>query len=274
MSTIQYNPNHQDFDAISKSYEKTSIIQVSSASMLFSLLTIKENDDVLDIGCGTGKLTKKIYDISQGNVVGIDASLGMINEAKKNYGEYIRFENVLVENITFENEFDVIFSNAAFHWIKNYKLAIQNCFTSLRKNGIIGIQIPATDIFSPNYAEALEEINKLDIIKNKFSKFKNPWFYFNSADEYSNLFADKGFEIILSKIQAVETYYTPEDVYTIFCSGAKAAYLNKVNYDCRIDSDYIQAFLENIKKAFVKQAIHNGKLKLIFNRLFLIAKKP
>jgi SAM-dependent methyltransferase len=75
-----------DFSQIAGKYEKTSLVQNSASDELFYLLGIKESDDVLDLGCGTGHLTKRIREMTKGNVVGIDSSQGMIEEARRNYG--------------------------------------------------------------------------------------------------------------------------------------------------------------------------------------------
>lgn len=61
-----------DFSEISTFYDKHSSIQKSAGEMLLELLRITENDDVLDLGCGTGTLTRKIREITRGRVVGVD----------------------------------------------------------------------------------------------------------------------------------------------------------------------------------------------------------
>jgi len=59
---------NQDFTEISKRYRETSIIQNSAAEILFALLDIKENEAILDVGCGTGNLTIKLVDKSKGYI--------------------------------------------------------------------------------------------------------------------------------------------------------------------------------------------------------------
>lgn len=69
------------FSKIASKYEELSLVQKSAGDMLIALLEITKDDDVLDIVCGTGHLTKKIREITKGMVVGIDSSEGMIREA-------------------------------------------------------------------------------------------------------------------------------------------------------------------------------------------------
>jgi trans-aconitate 2-methyltransferase len=49
-----------EFSEIAKRYRETSLVQQSAAETLFRLLAIGGSEDVLDVGCGTGNLTKKI----------------------------------------------------------------------------------------------------------------------------------------------------------------------------------------------------------------------
>jgi 2-polyprenyl-3-methyl-5-hydroxy-6-metoxy-1,4-benzoquinol methylase len=72
---------------------------------------------ILDVGCGTGELTKKLAPFSK-EIIGIDVSENMINEAKKRNGdEKIKYIKISVEKYLEETEkqFDVIISIAALH---------------------------------------------------------------------------------------------------------------------------------------------------------------
>ncbi len=73
--------NGVDFSKIATKYEGYSSVQKSAAEILLNLLKIGNTDDVLDLGCGVGSLTRKIKEITNGKVVGIDPSEGMIKEA-------------------------------------------------------------------------------------------------------------------------------------------------------------------------------------------------
>ena len=94
-----------------------------------------------------------------------------------------------------------------------------------------------------------------------------------TADEYKQLFEDKGFHVVFSRIENIKTRYTPVEVFQIFSSGAIAGYLNQECYDIKIDEDYRERFKQIVRDAFVRQAGSEGIVELIFNRLFLVAVK-
>ncbi len=66
-------------------YARTSDLQASVAKELISDLAIRPDENVLDLGCGLGNLTMDIAAIaSGGDVLGLDTSPSMIEQAKLN----------------------------------------------------------------------------------------------------------------------------------------------------------------------------------------------
>jgi ubiquinone/menaquinone biosynthesis C-methylase UbiE len=266
--------NKIDFSKIATEYEEYATVQKSASDILLKLLKIRDNDDVLDLGCGTGRLTRKIRNLTNGKVVGIDPSEGMIRKAtEKSKGLDIIYEVKSAENMDYNESFDVIFCNSAFQWFKDPERAIKNCYKALRKNGRIGIQAPAKKLYCPNFIEAIEMVRSDERTKETFAHFKEPWFLLETAEEYKSLFEKCGFKVMFSKIETITTEHTPEEVFRIFSSGAIAGYLNQDYYDVKLTEDYISAFQEIVKKAFEQQSDEKGIVKLKFNRIFLTAIK-
>ncbi len=263
-----------DFSQIAERYERYSSVQKSAAEILLRLLEIKDTDDVLDLGCGSGNLTRKIRTMTNAKVVGIDPSDGMIREAReKSKGIDITFEVRHAEDINYKEWFDVLFSNSAFQWFRDQRKVIERCYAALRRNGRIGIQTPAGKIYSPNFVEAVEKVIQDTKTKDIFARFNSPWFFMETTDEYKHLFEDKGFRVVFSRIERIKTQYTPAEVFRIFSSGAIAGYLNQDCYDIKIDEEYRERFKQIIRDTFVRQAGSDGKVELVFNRLFLVAVK-
>ncbi|MBR9982364.1 MAG: methyltransferase domain-containing protein [Desulfatitalea sp.] len=91
---------------------------------LLSLLDPAVSDRILDLGCGTGVLTRMIADqldaAENGECVGIDAAAKMIIVArKKRATDTCRFEVMAAEALDFEDtSFDAVVSSLFFHHVQ------------------------------------------------------------------------------------------------------------------------------------------------------------
>lgn len=90
---------------------------------------------ILDLGCGTGMLTARLFSLGN-RVVGVDSSHSMIEKAKEQFPN-IEFNVCNALDLPFEKEFDVIFSNAVFHWIDDHDLLLKNIHKSLTDGGLL-----------------------------------------------------------------------------------------------------------------------------------------
>lgn len=263
-----------DFSKIAAKYEDYSLVQKSAGEVLLRLLGIRDNDDVLDLGCGVGNFTRKIREISKGKIVGIDPSEGMIRAAKeKNRGMDITFEIKSAEEMNYQDCFDIIFCNSSFQWFKEPQKAVENCCTALRPGGKIGIQSPAKKVYSPNFIAAVEKVKENPRTRDIFAHYKEPWFFLETSDEYKNLLERSGFKVVFSKIECIKTKHTAEEVFEIFSSGAMAGYLNQDFYTVEIHKDYTDTFKKIVKDTFGQQADNQNEVELVFNRILLVARK-
>ena len=99
-----------DFSEIAREYDRRALLQASAGERLLALVEVKPSDDVLVIGCGTGKLTAKLRQFTGGRVAGIDSEPEMIRQAKAGYHDTgITFECLNAEEMAYKEEFDLIF---------------------------------------------------------------------------------------------------------------------------------------------------------------------
>lgn len=100
----------------SETYKANAAYVPALGGAVLELLNPHPGERILDIGCGDGTLTERI--VRAGAVViGVDASEVMVAEARAR-GLDARW--VDAERLTFEREFDAVFSNAALHWVRNH----------------------------------------------------------------------------------------------------------------------------------------------------------
>jgi trans-aconitate methyltransferase len=103
------------------------------ATDLLELLAPKKDEQILDVGCGTGHLTAKIA-ASGAHATGIDLSLDMVAQARSEHPA-IRFEVADIRQVKYSSEFDAVFSNATLHWITNPEPAIVSIASALHHHG-------------------------------------------------------------------------------------------------------------------------------------------
>jgi trans-aconitate methyltransferase len=96
-------------------YECSSQFVWKFGGDVLSLLKPQPGERILDVGCGTGHLTADIA-AAGALTLGIDASPGMIAQARQNFPK-LQFQ--LVDAAEFQSEpvYDAVFSNAALHWM-------------------------------------------------------------------------------------------------------------------------------------------------------------
>lgn len=262
-----------NFSTISARYEQDSLIQKSAAEKLLGLLDVGEGDDVLDLGCGTGFLSRKIHGLTRGRVVGIDPSEGMIREARQAGLQRVAHEVMTAEELRYETEFDVIFCNSAFQWFTDPTTAARNCFVALRSGGRIGIQAPARQVYCPNFVNAIESVARHPLTRETFATFCPPWFFLETAGEYAAIFSEAGFRVPFARIEELKTLHPLDEVITIFESGAAVGYLNQAYYASAIDEEYRTGFRRVVRDAFAAQVADHGLVELMFNRIYLVGVK-
>ncbi len=263
-----------DFAKIAERYEQDSLIQKSSAEKLIGLLDIQRKEDILDLGCGTGSLSRKLRALTDGRVAGVDPSAGMIREAEANRGGLnISFAVKSAEQLDYHDAFSVVFCNSAIQWFPDLEKALKNCYQALRIGGRMGIQAPAMQKYCPNFLAAIDAVAKDPRTAKVFVGFRPPWLFLDTADEYASMFMQAGFTVPFAKIETVCTLHFFDEVMTIFESGAAAGYLNQEYYSTPVDEAYAKAFREVVKGSFQRQANAQGKVELAFNRIYLMAVK-
>ena len=265
-----------NFDNKASIYEQNALVQKSASEVLLGLMSIREDEDVLDLGCGSGRTTREIALLTKGLVLGTDISEGMIDEAihKTDGQANVRYLVKDAEYLGFIDKFDVIYCNSTFQWFSNPEKVLKQCFTALKADGRMGIQAPATSMYCPNFVAAIEKVRIYPATKATFGFFKNPWMFLESEEEYRKLFERCGFEVVKCKIIEESNRYTLDQVFGIYQSGAENGYLNQSFYTVPLMDEYVETFRCLIKKGFKEQADESGMVDLKFNRIYLVAKKP
>ena len=198
------------FEFDGEKYKQASKHQKEWGSKLISGININGNETILDLGCGDGILTEQLSTlVPNGKAVGIDASVGMIETAKKLKKSNLSFICLDIDDMEYENCFDIIFSNAALHWVKNHQQLLKNSIKALKPNGILAWNF-AGDGTCSNFYDTVDEVMNLTLYKEFFINYECPW-YMPSKDDYFLLIKEVGFKQFDVLYENADRYFANTD---------------------------------------------------------------
>jgi len=255
---MEYNWN-------SNRYTKTSDLQESVSNELIENLNFNENDRVLDAGCGIGNITFKVAEtVKKGHILGIDNSSSMIEKCNENlHTKNVSNVNFITKSLTeidFTDEFNIVFSNSVFHWLKESEKALDLLYKSLKIGGSIGIQFPLLNSQHPLITICEKGITKLKLEK-EFQNWDFPW-YVPTLDKFKYLMRKYNFERFKVYQKTTEyDFHESINVYNFFDSVGLNLYTSKLSKEKeKLFKSEIYNEIERLKDL--------NKLKIRFERLY------
>lgn len=112
---------------------------------LLALIKISPGLKVIDLGCGTGELTRKLADALPGaEVLGIDSSEEMLKDSSTFSNDLVQFEHRSIEEqLNLQTKWDIVFSNAAIQWVDNHETLLPRIISHIIPGGQLVVQVPA-----------------------------------------------------------------------------------------------------------------------------------
>jgi len=110
---------------------------------LLALIEHRPRMRVVDFGCGTGELTRAMHEhLHAEETLGIDNSETMLLKSASFGSEILRFERGDVEGFVTDRPYDLVFSNAALHWIEDHERLFARLVSFLSPHGQLAVQMP------------------------------------------------------------------------------------------------------------------------------------
>lgn len=160
---------------------------------LVDLLNPQRGERILDLGCGDGALTIEIQKLGC-QIVAVDASPEMVSGAVNNGIDAIVANGM---ELSFSEEFDAVFSNAALHWMPEAEAVVDGIWRALKPDGRFVAEFGGRG----NVETIINALDKQLAIRGHATE--NPWF-FPSAELYGNMLQARGFSI-----DSIETFSRP-----------------------------------------------------------------
>ena len=188
-----------------KTYEKISSPQQMWAQELLSKISIQGDERILDIGCGDGKITAQISRlVPRGSIVGLDNSQDMLNYARFRFPPEqwpnLEFQHGDARDLRYNEEFDLILSFAALHWVFDHGPVLAGIWRSLKSGGRVFVQFGGRG----NAASVLDIADEM-ILEEKwscyFKGFRFPYGFYGLEEYWAWLNAS---DLIAVRVELLE----------------------------------------------------------------------
>lgn len=178
----------ESFNKAVATYDSVTFLQSEAGEGLIRLLPDQNFKNVLDLGCGTGSLTKRLAKkFSQTKIFGVDIADKMVSYAKRICA--------IEKNIDFlcadadflplaDNSNDLVFSNLMLQWLPNIESTLQEICRVLVKDGMLVL----STLGSNSLNELRDSWSRIDGYKHTSN--------FIGEDKIKNLLDKSNFKII------------------------------------------------------------------------------
>ena len=174
-------------------YHRVSDIQFGWAMEVLDRLSLNGDELVLDAGCGSGRVTQALADrLPRGRIIAVDASSEMVEKAKQVLGPRADVRAVDLVRLEIEEQVDLVFSNAVFHWIADHDELFGRLHGALAPGGRLVAQCGGEGNVAALGA-AIRAVAETTIYKEHLQGFPGMW-NFASAEETEVRLRGAGFE--------------------------------------------------------------------------------
>jgi trans-aconitate methyltransferase len=226
-------------------YASNSKVQQKWARELIAQLELRGDERILDVGCGDGKITAEIARaLPKGSAVGVDASPQMIEFANKTFpaskNSNLEFYVMDARHIEFQRKFDLVFSNAALHWVSDHQAFLRGAASVLRPGGRLTVSCGGKGNAQDVFVALLPEM-KSQRWREFFRKMEAPYF-FHSPDEYKKWLPHFGFETRSVKLAPKDATYEGAEGLATWVRTTWLPYTQRVPEDLR--EEFIAAVVQ------------------------------
>jgi trans-aconitate 2-methyltransferase len=209
-----------DWDAAR--YDRVSNPQLEWGRRVIGRLAPAPGERVLDIGCGTGRLTMEIaLAVTDGLVVGLDPSASMLQIARQTspvatsaVSSRVRFVRANGLALPFAGVFDAVFSNATLHWVADHDVAFRSIFSALRPGGRLVAQCGGGPNLARLYSRAASLMREPSFARY-FEGWRDPW-HFVLPDVTHAALTRAGFDVDDASLEEAPVTFTDPAAFSEF----------------------------------------------------------
>ncbi len=265
MSVDRHNPSsvQRRFSAAAHTYHEHASVQQTIGERLAEMIDHDfEPSAILEIGCGTGVLTRLLLDVFPGTrICAVDLSDRMIEQARRYCGFSRRVEWCTADAAGFsaDRKFSLIISNCAMHWVVPVERAFLNLAPQIEPGGLL--------ICSVMLNGTLQELHdtRLHVAPRKKPRGQLP-----SENEVIDAIAKSGLENQEAKVEPFEIAYNSAQAFlrAIHDQGLTGGIFSSAHHPLT------RGELELVCRLYEKNYSTLGGVRATYRAGFFIARQP
>lgn len=219
---------------------------------------------VVDLGCGPGNSTEIVAQRwPEADVTGVDSSPEMLDQARRDYPKR-RWIEADIARWSAPGAHDLIFSNAALHWVPDHERVFPALLDALPAGGVLAVQMPR-NFAAPSHAllrETAAEPRWASRMpdEGRLVPVGDPGFY-------HDLLAPRAARLDIFEIEYLHVLDGPEGIVEWMRGTGLRPFLQRLA--ASEHPDFLASYLDRLKLAYPRRA--SGKVLFPFKRLFLVA---
>ncbi len=234
---------------------------------LLDLVARRPSPRVVDLGCGTGVLTRALHErLAASETLGLDRSSAMLEKTHDLGVPGLRFEVGDIEAFEPKEPFDLVFSNAALHWVPDHPRLFARLSRAVAPAGQLAIQVPANHEHASHRAAA--SVASQPEMSQALQGFTAP-IHVLRPEAYAALLHSLGFERVSVRLQVYSHLLDSRDEVTEWVRGTLLT-----AYQERLPALVFEEFVRRYREELRRELPDERPFLLTYNRILMRASRP
>lgn len=234
---------------------------------LLAMVTPIPGGRAIDLGCGTGELTKVLHEtVGARATTGLDNSETMLEKSEAFAGNGLRFKLGTILRFRPSKPFDLVFSNAAIQWVPEHRTLLPKLTEAVAPGGQLAIQMPANhDHQSHIVADA---VAREEPFLSAMDGHVRHWPVL-PVEEYATILDALGFADLDVSLQ-IYVHHLPDRGEVV--EWTKGTYLT--HYQARLSAELFEQYLETYRERLAAVLPDDRPFVYTYKRILIHGTKP
>jgi trans-aconitate 2-methyltransferase len=229
----------RDWDATT--YERLSAPMTAMGTEVLDRLVLRGDETVLDAGCGTGNVTRLLYDrLPDGHVIAVDAAPSMVEQARALLPADVDVREADLLELEVDAPVDAILSTATFHWVPDHDRMFQRLHAALKPGGRLVAQCGGHGNVAEVKQAGLDVAQRAPYAEH-FAGWSTDW-TFATPEETERRLRTAGFSDIWCWLTRVDV--DPGDPFSYLRAICLGSFVERLPEDLR--DEFVAAALERL----------------------------